>query len=42
MVRYRAERSRVGGEGGWIAGGKLNYPLGMIGLAMYKSNKCQP
>ena len=27
-------RGRVGGEGGWEVGGRLNPPLGLFGLAM--------
>ena len=27
-------RGSVGGGGGWVAGGGLNLPLGMFGLAM--------
>ena len=35
-------RQWAGGEGGWEAGGGLNHPLGLFGLATYESQKCQP
>ena len=32
----------MGGGGGWTAGGRLKPLLGLFGLAIYESKKCQP